>query len=208
MDDRDALRRQLAEKDAEIAGLRRRLDEEAKALRQVMEIATALNSTFDLNQLLQEIMEAAVSLLHAEAVAGALVDEETGTLQFAGALGDPESEVVKLQMLPAPATAEVARQQVHSIAVDDPAGDACSARDVALLRQTRARSLLVVPLTCRERVIGVAEIVNKRDAPAFGERDIAIAEALAGQAAVAIDNARLYARLADAVVAAREPYRP
>jgi GAF domain-containing protein len=51
----------------------------------------------------------------------------------------------------------------------------------------------------------VIEVINKRDG-SFDERDQKVTTALAAQAAVAIDNARLYARLADAVVTARTSF--
>ena len=50
------------------------------------------------------------------------------------------------------------------------------------------------------------EVINKRDGT-FDERRRGVAGALANQAAIAIDNARLYAKLADAVVASRMSYR-
>jgi len=49
-------------------------------------------------------------------------------------------------------------------------------------------------------------VINKRDGD-FTDADESLAGALANQAAIAIDNARLYARLADAVVASRMSYR-
>ncbi len=58
----------------------------------------------------------------------------------------------------------------------------------------------------RDRTIGVVEVINKRDG-SFTEKDEHLAGALANQAAIAIDNARLYARLADAVVTSRMSYR-
>jgi GAF domain-containing protein len=69
------------------------------------------------------------------------------------------------------------------------------------------RSILAVPLNIRERAIGVVEIINKRGRSGFDSRDEEIATALAAQAAVAIDNARLYKKLADTVVESRMSYR-
>ena len=43
------------------------------------------------------------------------------------------------------------------------------------------------------KVIGVLQALNKRDAQRFNEQDIKILTTLASQAAVAIENARLYA---------------
>jgi adenylate cyclase len=63
-----------------------------------------------------------------------------------------------------------------------------------------------VPLKVRDNTIGVVEVINKLEG-AFTELDAELAQALANQAAIAIDNARLYAKLADAVVTSRMSYR-
>jgi GAF domain-containing protein len=72
--------------------------------------------------------------------------------------------------------------------------------------QFETRNMVAVPLKVRDATIGVVEVINERDG-AFTELDAALAQALANQAATAIDNARLYARLADAVVTSRMSYR-
>ena len=71
----------------------------------------------------------------------------------------------------------------------------------------KTKSMLAVPLDTRGRIIGVVEMINKRDGSGFTERDQEIASALAAQAAVAIENARLYLKLADALVESRRSYR-
>jgi HD-GYP domain-containing protein (c-di-GMP phosphodiesterase class II) len=69
----------------------------------------------------------------------------------------------------------------------------------------RTRSTLLVPMLDREgQVIGVLALINKKPVAGvplasfervlpFGERDVAIARSIAGQAAVALENHRLYA---------------
>src|SRR5581483_4221211 len=53
------------------------------------------------------------------------------------------------------------------------------------------RAVLSVPLLAGERVLGA--LVTYRDTPGpFGEDEVALLQAFAGQAAVALDNARLY----------------
>ncbi len=54
------------------------------------------------------------------------------------------------------------------------------------------KSLLAVPLQVKGRVIGVLEIINKKDRLPFVDADKDLLTAFAGQAAVAIENARLY----------------
>jgi two-component system NtrC family sensor kinase len=53
------------------------------------------------------------------------------------------------------------------------------------------RSVVAVPIKYRGAVWGVIEAINKRDG-VFGERDLEMLEALAGAAAIALENARLY----------------
>jgi GAF domain-containing protein len=53
----------------------------------------------------------------------------------------------------------------------------------------------------------VIEVINKKTRTGFSERDVEVASAFAAQAAVAIDNAHLYEKLADTVVQSRMSYR-
>jgi PAS domain S-box-containing protein len=62
----------------------------------------------------------------------------------------------------------------------------------ALLAGLGARSVMVVPLLGRGRVLGALTLVDGRRDEAFDEDDLGLAEELARRAAIAIDNARLY----------------
>jgi len=61
-----------------------------------------------------------------------------------------------------------------------------------LLRELGLRSLLVVPLRSRERVLGALTLVRGETSPRFGQEDLRLVEDLARRAAVAVDNALLY----------------
>jgi GAF domain-containing protein len=90
--------------------------------------------------------------------------------------------------------------------VDNPKDDArfYAVMDQAI--QFETRNMVAVPLKVRDQTIGVVEVINKNDG-SITDTDRELAQALANQAAIAIDNARLYARLADAVVTSRMSYR-
>ena len=62
------------------------------------------------------------------------------------------------------------------------------------------RSFLGVPITVRGEVFGNLYLTDKQSAEAFSERDEELTVALAGAAGVAIDNARLHARLQELAV--------
>ena len=57
------------------------------------------------------------------------------------------------------------------------------------------RSILAVPLVKEDASIGVLELINKRDGGNFHDRDLAMLEGFAGQAVVALENARLHESL-------------
>jgi signal transduction histidine kinase len=65
-----------------------------------------------------------------------------------------------------------------------------------------SRSLLAVPMQIKDRVLGVIEVINRKDGLPFVEDDQNLLTAFAGQAAVAIENSRLLA-LTDQELAAR-----
>ena len=56
------------------------------------------------------------------------------------------------------------------------------------------RNLLGVPLMARGRIIGGLLVANKKGETAFGQNDLNLLQILAGQAAIAIENSRLFER--------------
>ena len=69
------------------------------------------------------------------------------------------------------------------------------------------KALLNVPLKVTDRVIGVLAVNNKKNARAFSERHLNLLMALADYASIAIENARLYARLASDINQAEQSSR-
>ena len=74
-----------------------------------------------------------------------------------------------------------------------------------LLRAIGVRSAMIVPLRARGRTHGAISFAVTESARQYGPGDLALAEDLAGRAAMAVDNARLYRDLG--LVAAREQTR-
>lgn len=190
----------------EIAELRRRLDEEVGTLNRLVELATLLNSTLNVDELLQVIMSSAAELLGAETSSLLLLDEDAGELTVAVAVGESGREAMKHTV---PATAGIAGWVIEHdgpLIVDDAPGDSRFYAGIDEKTGFQTRNILAAPLRTRERVIGAMEVINKLEG-SFTKKDQDVAVALASLAAAAIDNALMYARLADAVVASRLSYR-
>jgi PAS domain S-box-containing protein len=74
-----------------------------------------------------------------------------------------------------------------------------------LVRQLGITSLICVPLPARERTIGALTLIAAESRRRFGPSDLALAEALAARAALAVENARLYSE-AQAAIRARDEF--
>jgi GAF domain-containing protein len=182
-------------------------DNTTDRLRRLIHIGTQLGTTLQLPELLKLIIESAKEMFQAEACSVILVDEDTGDLTFEAAVGDKSQEVAQQRI---PAGKGIAGRVVQTgepvvVASASQAPDFFSGVDQAVGFQTR--NMLAVPLKVRGRTIGVMEIINTRSRADFSGEDLQLAGALASQAAIAIDNARLYQQLSDALLTARMSYR-
>ena len=176
----------------------------ADRLKRLIEIATQLNATYNSDELLELIMKGATELTDATTSSLLLLDEDTNELVFKVSTADPE--LVGRRMPADQGIAGTALQSREPLVIDDAAKDDRFYGGVDEKAGTETRNLIAVPLLLRGDAIGVLEAVNSKEGP-FTPDDVEIASALAALAAVAIDNASMYARLADAVVTARLSYR-
>jgi phosphoserine phosphatase RsbU/P len=160
-------------------------------LRRLVEVATQLTSTLDLQELLQAIIAATAELLSAESSSILLLDESRNELVFKVSSASPELAGTRM-----PASEGIAGA---ALASDEP----LVITDVTSDPRFYA---VAIGLLARDRTLGVLEAINRPVGDLTGD-DLEIAKALASLATVAIDNATMYARLTDAVVTARLSYR-
>jgi len=174
----------------------------AHQLSTLNEITRQLTSTLELGPLLQNILENAVGILNCEAGSLFLVDEQTGELVFKVTVGPVAANLIG-QRLP-PGTGIVGRAVQMRRPMIENEEHRSNSRFGGIDQQTGfvSRALMAVPLQVKDRVTGVVEVINRRDGLPFVEDDQTLLTAFAGQAAVAIENARLYT-LTDQELAAR-----
>jgi sigma-B regulation protein RsbU (phosphoserine phosphatase) len=180
--------------------------DEVEALKKLLAVATQLSSTLNIQELLQLIISTTTDLVGAEEGSLLLVDEETGELIFH--VSSEETGKLVEQRIPAGrGVAGWVVEHAQSASINDAASDPRFYGGIDTAVGSTTRNLLAVPLSVKDRVIGVLEAINKDNGGAFNESDLERAEALASLASVAIDNSRMYARLTEAVVSARLSYR-
>ena len=165
----------------------------AHQLSTLNEITRQLTSTLEQEPLLQNILGNAVNILNCEAGTLFLMDDQTGDLIFKVTTGPVATNLLG-QVLPA-GTGIVGRAvQTRAPVIENDAQRSASHSGSAD-RQTGfvSRSLLAVPMQIKDRVLGVIEVINRRDGFPFVADDQNLLTAFASQAAVAIENARLLA---------------
>ena len=160
----------------------------------LIDTSIALAERLDLGELLQEIAMRMTSLLDCHFCAISDYDpvaEQVITLVEYDDAGRrlPDASPYKLRDFPLTRRVLTARVTVV-VNVDDPAADAA---EVAELRREGDRSLLMVPLVAQGDSIGLLEVVDQKRARQYSRQELRLAGAVAGQAAVAIKNARLFA---------------
>ncbi len=184
--------------------------ERIAALTVLQDVARDLTSELDLNKLLRKILHSAVRVLKASAGSLLLWDEATNELVFAVTDGGA-GEALEGRRMPADkgiagwVFTHCQPDIVHEVRSND---RFYSAIDESL--GYRTSSLVAVPMIAKGQGIGVLEVLNKKSGRRFDENDRDILYALAGQAAIAIMNARLYQEVCeekDRIIALEEDVR-
>jgi len=164
----------------------------ARQLTSLNEITRQLTGTLETEPLLQNILDSAVSILNCEAGSLFLVDEQTDELIFKATDGPVASNLAGQRL--APGTGIVGQAVQTRRAVISNNVQQATTWSAITDQQTGfiTRSILAVPMQIKDRAIGVLEVINRKDGLPFVDDDQNLLSAFGGQAAVAIENARLY----------------
>src|SRR5690606_2598143 len=155
------------------------------------DIAKELSSTLDLPTLLERIMRAAVDIIGVEAGSLLLLDEKNGELVFRTVAGG-EQELVGTRLPLGVGVVSEGIESKRAVIVNYVVKDPSWHTGMGGGKRFHSHALLAVPLLIQDESIGALELINRRDGAPFDEYDAALLTTFAAQAAVAIENARLY----------------
>ncbi|MEZ4373011.1 MAG: GAF domain-containing protein [Polyangiaceae bacterium] len=194
-----------------IAELKAALAREERISRALREVGSALGTTLDLDDLLELILDKLTDLLDADRATLYLLDEANRELVSRIVVG---SRVRSIRVKVGHGIAGAVAQTGKPLRVADAYADARFEPEWDMLTGYRTTSILAVPLKNHlGRTIGVIQVLNKHAGlapgqprrgemkpdqgaqPEFNSEDEAILSALSTQAAVAIDNSRLFLSL-------------
>ncbi len=165
----------------------------------VVKASQALSSEIVLRKLIEKLMRIAVE--HAGAERGLLVlfrgDEPQIEAEATTGHGRVEVNVRRAAVTPS----DLPQSALHYVirtrerVVLDDASTSSSYSDDEYVRQKRPRSVLCVPIVKQTKLVGALYLENNLTPCAFTPGRIAVLELLASQAAISLENARLYSDL-------------
>lgn len=162
--------------------------------RSLFRICTAMTSTLELGKLLDLILRLTMEELHAQQGSILLFDESSDQLKMLAARGMPR-EITERGYIPRKGSiAEWVIEHNEPLLLKDVENDP---RFTSIAKGRRIHSSMCVPLRAKGRVIGTINI-TRTHREEFTQRDLETLVILATQAAVSIENARLYEKSLEA----------
>ncbi|WP_166363555.1 trifunctional serine/threonine-protein kinase/ATP-binding protein/sensor histidine kinase [Pseudomonas akapageensis] len=165
----------------------------------VLKVSQAVSGEIVLEQLIDIIMCTAIEQAGAERGLLILSDGSEHRIAAHVTIGGNATQLsyapVSAALLPESVLYHVLRTR-ESVFLDDAVAEASFCAD-PYIRQHRARSILCLPLMNQAKLVGALYLENNLTARVFGPARIAVLKLVASQAAISLENARLYREVAE-----------
>ncbi|MFA6564079.1 MAG: GAF domain-containing SpoIIE family protein phosphatase [Verrucomicrobiia bacterium] len=172
------------------------IEKKLAAFSNLIEIAAAINSSLDPDDVLPNILDVAQRTMDATAASVALVDKATQELVYVIATGHYGERVKQnVRLKPGTGIAGWVAQHGQSQVITDVANDPRFNRAAAEKAGVIPRSMVCVPMRVQGKVIGILQAIDPRNKPVFDTDDGEFFDAFASLAATAISNAQMHKAL-------------
>jgi transcriptional regulator with GAF, ATPase, and Fis domain len=160
-------------------------------------ISSLVTSVFDLDHLLELIIESATEVMGARASSLLLLDEKSKKLYFQVATGDKKDDLKKFEVdLEEGIAGQVARTG-EPLLVEDVTKDSIWDKRISETIGFDTKSIACVPMKIGDEIVGVVEIIDREDGGSIRQEDMEILMAFASLAASAIVKAKEYKRVVE-----------
>jgi two-component system sensor histidine kinase DegS len=173
---------------AENARLHRNVTRQLDRERRLGEVTEGITSEIELDKVLPKVVKIAEQLADADAGVIALLDDKKGLITYPYLHNLPEELMHVTVTVGEGLAGQVIRTGSAAVIDNYPAYPA----RVEAFVEGGVKSVLAVPIVTSGRVFGALGIMTLEDRRDFSDRDVAMLSGVARQAAVAIENARLY----------------
>lgn len=170
-------------------------EEDVHRLKTLMKVNKVINTTMDLQDLLEYIMNAAKEILKSEGSSLLLIDEEKKELYFNIVEEDRKAALQQIRVPLGMGIAGIVAKTGEPLLINDARNDPRVFRKADEATSIQTRNILCVPMKVRDKIIGVLEVINSYGGPFYNEYDLSLFQAMAEQAGIAIHNRNLIANL-------------
>lgn len=164
----------------------------SEKLQILIDINQHIAGSLDEQEVLQESLELEKEIVDAETGSILLLDDSGEYLNFTVALGDSGSVLEEHRLKVGEGIAGHVAETKRPVLIEDAETDERFADYFDDETGFDTQTLLCVPILVGDKLLGVAEVINKTDGTAFDYEDLVLFSAFAGQLAVALENARLH----------------
>ena len=169
----------------------------------VMKASQTISGEIVLSNLLNQLMKIAIE--NAGAEKGILILEKSGKLFIEAQLNLEQDNVILLQSIPVddgqqlPISLINYVERTHKdVVLEDASASSIFAKDIYLV-SNQTKSILCIPLIHQGKLIGILYLENNLITDAFTSDRLEVLTLLSSQAAISIENARLYTDLEEAL---------
>jgi len=162
----------------------------------LLQLINKVNSSLDVETVLNYAMETTEEALQAEASAIFEVDPNRGDLFFRLARGEKADRVKTMRLKMGEGVAGWVAQTGQAVIVPHAEADPRFNPNLDAKSGFHTRSLVSVPLKHQDRLLGVIQVLNKRPPLQFDQEDLELLTLMAQPIAVALANAQAYTQLA------------
>ncbi len=155
------------------------------------EVSSQLGASLDLSEVLNQVMDAIIKLTGAERGFLMLFDDVNGRLRIMAARNVDQKTIDETSMQISRTVVERTTTMGESILTNNAQEDERFAEQQSVIGY-QLRSIMCAPLRARGRIIGAAYVDNRLFTGVFQQEDLDLLSAFANQAAIAIENARLF----------------
>jgi len=156
-----------------------------------------INSKFELHSVLNIIMSIVSQVMDSEASSILLMDKDRGQLYFFAAAGAKKEALNKVYLEKGEGIAGWVAEHSESVVVQDVSKDKRFTAKADKESGFVTKSILAVPMKIEDKLIGVAEAVNKKNGKEFTQDDIKLLSILTTNGALAVQKAQLFKDLND-----------
>lgn len=174
-----------------------KLERKVANLSSLIDVSAVINSTLDLDELLQIVLSIAENVLLAEASSILLINEETQVLELKVARGPVGERLMRdgVKLGVGQGIAGTVAQTGKPLLVKDAKADPNFFGKIDAETGFETRSIMTAPLRSRDKLVGVAQLINKKSGAFFDEEDLELFVTFGNQVAIAVENTRMHGKL-------------